>query len=121
MRKGYKGGVGVKGDCKPCSDSVFCFRMVSESICCALTLLCNPQRDRSGSRPLSFGQVAVALDQVTKALDAGKAPQQAQDMAIRVASDAPINPPVLRQGIDNTAESAKIQTKPLSTTVITEE
>ncbi len=76
---------------------------------------------RSGSHPLSFGQVAVALDQVTKALDAGKAPQQAQDMAMRVASDAPINPPVLRQGTDNTAQSAKIQAKPMSTTVVTEE
>ena len=76
---------------------------------------------RSGSHPLSFGQVAVALDQVTKALDAGKAPQQAQDMAMRVASDALINPPVLRQGADNTAQSAKIQAKPMSTTVVTEE
>ena len=82
---------------------------------------CYMQMDRASSHPLSFGQVAVALDQVTKALDAGKAPQQAQDMALRVASDAPINPPVLRQGTDNSAQSAKIQAKPLSTIVVTEE
>ena len=82
---------------------------------------CCMQMDRASSHPLSFGQVAVALDQVTKALDAGKAPQQAQDMALRVASDAPINPPVLRQGTDSNAQSAKAQAKPLSTIVVTEE
>ena len=85
-------------------------------------LPCNLQMDsRAGSHPLSFGQVAVALDQVTKALDAGKAPRQAQDMAMRAASDAPISPPVLRQGADSNTQSAKIHAKPMSTTVVTEE
>ena len=82
---------------------------------------CNLQMERSGSHPLSFGQVAVALDQVTKALDAGQAPHQAQDMALRVASDAPINPPVLGPGTPVNAQPSKIQATTPSTTVVTEE
>ena len=39
--------------------------------------------------------MAVALDQVTRALDAGQPPDKAQDIAIKAASDAPISPPVL--------------------------
>lgn len=82
---------------------------------------CNLQMDRSGSHPLSFGQVAVALDQVTKALDAGQAPRQAQNLALRVASDMPINAPVLGPGTPMSAQPSKMQSTPLSTTVVTEE
>ena len=37
----------------------------------------------------------MALDQITRGLDAGQPPNKAQDIAIKAASDAPISPPVL--------------------------
>ena len=61
--------------------------------------MCRVQIDRASSHPLSFGQVAVALDQVTKALDAGQQPEKAQEMAVeQEARKAPINPLVLAAG-----------------------
>lgn len=78
------------------------------------------QIDRASSHPLSFGQVAVALDQVTKALDAGQQPEKAQEMAVDQAKKAPINPPVL--AVDTpVGPQAKLQPMAQSTTVITEE
>ena len=69
------------------------------------------QIDRAGEHPLSFGQVAVALDQVTRVLEAGQPPEKAQDTIIKAASDALINPLVLTPGrLSKSAAAAKSST-----------
>jgi hypothetical protein len=79
------------------------------------------QIDRASSHPLSFGQVAVALDQVTKALDAGQQPEKAQELAVEQARKAPINPPVLAAGTPASTQQTKLQPSAQSTTMVTEE
>ncbi len=63
----------------------------------------------------------MALDQVTKALDAGQQPEKAQEMAVEQARKVPINPPVLAVGTPAGTQQSKLQTRSQSTTVVTEE